>query len=75
MKFNDVVQYHQVSSFSPESMRLQSLHQSDRTIVGDRYNTRYIGLNIKKDAHAVGVRRLPNIWQKVINKAATILKV
>ena len=31
--------------------------------------------NINKDGCADGVRRLPNVWQKVINKGATILKV
>ena len=31
--------------------------------------------NINKYGLAYGVRRLPNIWQKVINKGATILKV
>ena len=31
--------------------------------------------NINKDGLADGVRRLPNIWQSVINKGATILKV
>ena len=51
---------------------------------GTRYNTRDeiihdIGRsirNINKDGRAEdGVRRLPNIWQKMINKGATILKV
>ena len=50
---------------------------------GTRYNTRdeltrAIGRsirNINKDGRANGVRRLPNIWQTVINKAATVLKV
>ena len=50
---------------------------------GNRYNTRYefilaIGRskwNINKDVRADGVRRLPNIWQKVINKGGTLLKV
>ena len=48
-----------------------------------RYNTRdelnnVIGWsirNINKDGRADGVQRLPNIRQKVINKAATILIV
>ena len=31
--------------------------------------------NINKDGRADGVRRLPNIWKKVINKEVTILKV
>ena len=31
--------------------------------------------NINKDGRADGVRRLPNIWQNMINKGATILKV
>ena len=50
---------------------------------GTQYNTRVeliraIGrsiLNINKDGRADGVRRLSNIWQKVINKGATTLKV
>ena len=50
---------------------------------GNRYNKRgelirTIGRsirNINKDGHADGVRRLPNTWQNVINKGATILKV
>ena len=51
---------------------------------GTRYNTRdelmyAIGRsvwNINKDGRADGIRRLPNIWQKVINKGGvTILKV
>ena len=49
---------------------------------GTRYNTRddpicAIGWsirNINKDGRTDGVRYLPNIWQKVINKGATILK-
>ena len=48
---------------------------------GTRYNTRdeilrAIGRsiwNISKDGCADGVRRLPNIWQKVINKGATYI--
>ena len=43
---------------------------------GTRYHTRYefihaVGRsirNINKDGYADGVQRLPNIWQKVINK-------
>ena len=31
--------------------------------------------NINKDGRGDGVRRIPNMWQKVINKGATILKV
>ena len=66
MKNNGVL-YHQVSSFSPESMRLRS----QRTTVRDPvvYNTKYeliraIGRwirNINKGGHADSVRRLPNI--------------
>ena len=49
---------------------------------GIRDNTRYkliraIGWsirNINKDGRADGVHRFTNIWEKVINKAATILK-
>ena len=50
---------------------------------GTQYNTRdelicAVGWsiwNINKNGHADGVQCLPNIWQKVINKRATILKV
>ena len=50
---------------------------------GNRSNTgdelfRAIGRsvkNINKDGLADSVRRLPNIWQKVINMGATILKI
>ena len=49
---------------------------------GTRYNTRdelirAIGRsirNINKDGHADGVRRLPNIWQKVINKGGDYIE-
>ena len=66
-----------------ESMRLRSLRQSERTTARDRYSTRdelirAIGesiRNINTGGRAYGVRRLLNIWQKVINKGATILKV
>ena len=67
-----------------ESMQLRSLLQTERTSVRwTRYNTRdelirTIGQsirNINKDVRADGIRRLPNIWQKVINNGATILKV
>ena len=59
-----------------ETMPLQSLRQSERTTARDRYNTRdkpirAIGRsirNINKDGRTDGVRRLPNIWQKIINK-------
>ena len=50
---------------------------------GTRYNTRdeiihAIGRsiqNINKDGQADGVWRVPNIWQKMINKGTAILKV
>ena len=50
---------------------------------GTQYNTRGELIcaiersiwNINKDGCTHGLRRLPNIWQKVINKGATILKV
>ena len=49
---------------------------------GTRYNTRdelirAIGRsiqNINKDGHADGVRRLPNIWQKAINKGGDYIE-
>ena len=80
---NDGVLYHQVSSFPPESMHLRSFHQSERTTARTRYNTRdelilAIGqsiLNINKDWCSDGVSTFPNIWQKVINKGATIFNV
>ena len=64
-----------------ESMRLRSLPQSERRkepLRGTPYNARdelirAIGRsirNINKDGHADGVRRLPNILQKVINKGS-----
>ena len=63
-----------------ESMRLQSFRQMKELLRGsrdDRIHT--IGRsvrNINKDGRADGVRRFPNIWQKVINKGGmTILKV
>ena len=68
--------------YSPDvSMRLRSLRESERNTA--RYNTRNkliraIGRsirNINKDGRTDGVRRLPNIWQKVISKGTTILKV
>ena len=60
------------------SMWLRSFRQSERTTARTRYNTRdelihAIGWsirNINKDGRADGVRCLPNIWQKVINKDA-----
>ena len=50
---------------------------------GIRYNTRHKFIrdiwrsirNINKDGRADCVRRLPNTWQKVINKGMTTLKV
>ena len=50
---------------------------------GNRYNTRdeltrameWSIWNVNRDGRVDGVLRLPNIWQKLINKGATILKV
>ena len=49
---------------------------------GTRYNTRdelmfYSAVNkeFEEDGRADGVRRLMSIWQKVINKGATILEL
>ena len=72
--------------YSPDMSpcNLRSLRQSERTTARDPYNTRdepirAIGRsirNINKDGRADGVRRLPNIWKKVIKKGGgTILKV
>ena len=66
-----------------DSMRLLSLRQSERTTARAWDNTRdeliramvWSILNINKDGRAGGARRLPNIWQKMINKGETILKV
>ena len=79
---NDDVLYHKVSSFSLESMRLLSLRQSERTTARDpvqhkRLTYCAIGLsirNINKDGRADGVRHLPNIWQKVINKVGNYIE-
>ena len=62
----DGVLYHQVSMFSPESMRLQSLPQSKRTTARDmvQHKRRTIGRstrNINKHGRTDGVRRLHNI--------------
>ena len=64
-------------------MRLLSLRQSEKTLRGTGYNTRderirAIGRsiwNINNDGRSDGVRRLPKIWEMVMNKGATILKV
>ena len=69
---NDGVLYNQVSSFSPEPMRLGSLRPSERTIARDPVQHkrwtypcyRAVNTKINKDGRAGGVRRLPNIWQK-----------
>ena len=65
-----------------ESIRLQSLHQRDRTLRGTRYITRDelihgIGRsiwNINKYGRVDGVRRLPNIWQNVINRVEMFIQ-
>ena len=80
---NDGVLYHQVSSFSSVSMRLRSLLQGERTTARDPvkhkrwiYSCNRAAIrNINKDGRADGVRCLPNIWLKVINKGPTILAV
>ena len=80
---NDGVLYHQVSSFSPGSCDYDLFEKVKEPVRGIRYYTRdelirAIGQsiwNINKDGHADGVLHLPNIWQNVINKGATILKV
>ena len=67
-----------------ESMRLRSLCQSERTTPKDlvqhqrwTYPCYRVGQirNINKRGCADGVQCLPNIWQKVINKGVTLLKV
>ena len=66
-----------------ESMRLRSLGKSETTTA--RYPTQHkrwtyscyraVNTEHNKDGRADGVRRLPNIFQKVINKEKTTLKV
>ena len=59
-----------------ESIRLRSLHQSERTTAGDPVQHKretYPGYKAANTGHqrsgrADGVRRFPNIWQNVINK-------
>ena len=66
-----------------ESMRFDLFTKVIESLRGTRYNTRYELIraagrsvqNIDKDGRADGVRRLPNLWIKVINKEATIFKV
>ena len=66
-----------------ESMRLRSLTKVREPLRGTRYDTRDELIlakeqsirNTKKYGRADGVRHLQNIWQKMINKGATILKV
>ena len=61
-----------------ESMRLRSLHQSERSTTRDPVQHKrwtypcYRAVNLE---HQQRWTRLPNIWQKVIHKGATILKV
>ena len=43
---NDGVLYHQVSSFSPESMQLQSLRQSERTTARDPVKRKNMNLSV-----------------------------
>ena len=73
---NDRILY-QVSSFSSESMRIRiSSPKVKEPLPGILYITRDELIraiersmrNINKDGHADGERRLPNIWQKVINE-------
>ena len=64
-----------------ESMRLRSLRQSERTTARDpvqqkRWLICAVGRsirNINNDGRADGVRRLPNIWQNVINKGGATI--
>ena len=74
MKNDDGVLYHQMLLLSPCDYDLFA--KVKESLRGTRYNTtveliRAIGRsiqNINKNGRADGVRRLPNIWQKVINK-------
>ena len=72
------------SPFSPdESMQLWSLRQNKRITARDPVQHkrwtylcyRAVNMEHQQNGCADGVRRLPNIWQKVINKGATILKI
>ena len=65
-----------------ESMRLRSLHHGERPTERDPVQhrnefIRAIGRsiwNINKDRHADDVRRLPNIWQKVMNNEGAYIE-
>ena len=65
-----------------ESMWLRSVRQSERTTARDPVQHkrwthpcyRAVKRNINKDGRADGVRRLPNIWKKVINKGGDYVK-
>ena len=80
---NDGALYYQVRRFLLSAIRLRSICQSVWTIARDPVQHkrwtypcyRASIRNINKDGCADGVPRLPNIWQKVINKGgrATIL--
>ena len=69
---NDGIQYHQLSSFSPESMRLRSLRQSERTTMRDPVQHkrwtypcyRAVNTKHKQDGCAVGVRYTIQIFCK-----------
>ena len=70
---NDGVLYHQVLSFSPESMWLQSLCQSERTTARNlMQHKRWIYLCYRITLTKIDALTvywcLPNIWQKVKNK-------
>ena len=79
---NSWVLYHQVSSFPPESMRLRSLCRSERTTARDPVQHKiwiypcYRAVNTEhyKNGRTGGARRLPNIWQKVINKGGDYIE-
>ena len=80
---NDGVLCHEVSSFSPGSCDYELFAKVKEPLPGTRYITRdeFIRAtgrsiqNINKDGRSGGVRCLPDIWHKVINKGETILKV
>ena len=65
-----------------ESMQLRSLRQTEKTTARDpvEHRDELISIivrsirNMNKDGRADGVRRLPSIWQKVMNKGGDYIE-
>ena len=78
---NDAVLYHQVSSFSSESMRLQSLDQSERTTTRDPVQHKRWTYLCYRTVNTEHQQRWTRWWcttpskhlKKVINKGVAIL--